>query len=244
MHSGGFELTKLTYTRLRDNLIRHRGEWLEIKDIHERGSFVSSCLIAFFCIRRLFISLSRSPVIFTIMLVYYSTVFWCWILKYCYVVSLGCILLLIVPGTLTIRLLSSVHLRLFGFAFYDHMRFISIQDEEPGWTLGFLLMTLGRQTDWQHSYMYAPLLSTRRAIEADFLLVATLHLERWESKTSKCKYLVSSFSNRLLFFYHEPFAFSIFCLTRVCLSLPPNLRPDDNCLIVCWYAYENSTEQQ
>ena len=77
MHSGGFELTKLTYTRLRDNLIRHRGEWLEIKDIHERGSFVSSCLIAFFCIRRLFISLSRSPVIFTIMLVYYSTVFWC-----------------------------------------------------------------------------------------------------------------------------------------------------------------------
>ena len=26
MHSGGFELTKLTYTRLRDNLIRHRGD--------------------------------------------------------------------------------------------------------------------------------------------------------------------------------------------------------------------------
>ena len=25
MHSGGFELTKLTYTRLEDNLIRHRG---------------------------------------------------------------------------------------------------------------------------------------------------------------------------------------------------------------------------
>ena len=28
MHSGGFELTKLTYTRLEDNLIRHRGDRL------------------------------------------------------------------------------------------------------------------------------------------------------------------------------------------------------------------------
>ena len=28
MHSGGFELTKLTYTRLVDNLIRHRGDRL------------------------------------------------------------------------------------------------------------------------------------------------------------------------------------------------------------------------
>ena len=28
MHSVGFELTKLTYTRLEDNLIRHRGERL------------------------------------------------------------------------------------------------------------------------------------------------------------------------------------------------------------------------
>ena len=26
MHSGGFELTKLTYTRLEDNMIRHRGD--------------------------------------------------------------------------------------------------------------------------------------------------------------------------------------------------------------------------
>ena len=26
MHSGGYELTKLTYTRLEDNLIRHRGD--------------------------------------------------------------------------------------------------------------------------------------------------------------------------------------------------------------------------
>ena len=26
MHSGGFELTKLTYTRLEDNLMRHRGD--------------------------------------------------------------------------------------------------------------------------------------------------------------------------------------------------------------------------
>ena len=26
MHSGGFELTKLTYTRLEDNLIRHPGD--------------------------------------------------------------------------------------------------------------------------------------------------------------------------------------------------------------------------
>ena len=28
MHSGGFELTKLTYTRLEDNLTRHRGDRL------------------------------------------------------------------------------------------------------------------------------------------------------------------------------------------------------------------------
>ena len=26
MHSGGLELAKLTYTRLEDNLIRHRGD--------------------------------------------------------------------------------------------------------------------------------------------------------------------------------------------------------------------------
>ena len=26
MHAGGMELTKLAYTRLEDNLIRHRGE--------------------------------------------------------------------------------------------------------------------------------------------------------------------------------------------------------------------------
>ena len=30
MHSGGFELTKLTYTRLEDNLIRHRGDRLSL----------------------------------------------------------------------------------------------------------------------------------------------------------------------------------------------------------------------
>ena len=28
MHSAGLELTKLTYTRLEDNLIRHRGDRL------------------------------------------------------------------------------------------------------------------------------------------------------------------------------------------------------------------------
>ena len=28
MHAGGFELTKLTYTMLEDNLIRHRGDRL------------------------------------------------------------------------------------------------------------------------------------------------------------------------------------------------------------------------
>ena len=30
MHSGGFELTQLTYTRLEDNLIRHRGDHTEL----------------------------------------------------------------------------------------------------------------------------------------------------------------------------------------------------------------------
>ena len=29
MHSGGLELAKLTYTRVEDNLIRHRGDRLQ-----------------------------------------------------------------------------------------------------------------------------------------------------------------------------------------------------------------------
>ena len=29
MHSGGFELTRLTYTRLENNLIRHRGDYIQ-----------------------------------------------------------------------------------------------------------------------------------------------------------------------------------------------------------------------
>ena len=33
MHSGGFELTKLIYTRLEDNLIRHRGGRLSMPDV-------------------------------------------------------------------------------------------------------------------------------------------------------------------------------------------------------------------
>ena len=35
MHSGGFELTKLTYTRLEDNLIRHRGNRILVLDAGE-----------------------------------------------------------------------------------------------------------------------------------------------------------------------------------------------------------------
>ena len=31
MHSAGLELTKLTYTRLEDNLIRHRGDRLKLQ---------------------------------------------------------------------------------------------------------------------------------------------------------------------------------------------------------------------
>ena len=31
MHSAGLKLTKLTYTRLEDNLIRHRGDWSRIQ---------------------------------------------------------------------------------------------------------------------------------------------------------------------------------------------------------------------
>ena len=37
MHSAGLELTKLTYTRLEDNLIRHRGDRLH------RSSYTLSC---------------------------------------------------------------------------------------------------------------------------------------------------------------------------------------------------------
>ena len=36
MHSEGFELTKLTYTRLENNLIRHRGD---------RPPFIDRCLV-------------------------------------------------------------------------------------------------------------------------------------------------------------------------------------------------------
>ena len=32
MHSAGLELTKLTYIRLEDNLIRHRGDRLQVGD--------------------------------------------------------------------------------------------------------------------------------------------------------------------------------------------------------------------
>ena len=31
MHSAGLELTKLTYTRLEDNLIRHRGDRIKLQ---------------------------------------------------------------------------------------------------------------------------------------------------------------------------------------------------------------------
>ena len=37
MHSGGFELTKLTYTTLEDNLIRHRGATGSTYLIRHRG---------------------------------------------------------------------------------------------------------------------------------------------------------------------------------------------------------------
>ena len=32
MHSAGLELTKLTYTRLEDNLIRHRGDRIKSQE--------------------------------------------------------------------------------------------------------------------------------------------------------------------------------------------------------------------
>ena len=41
MHSAGLELTKLTYTRLEDNLIRHRGDRLT-------GLCMLLCVIFFF----------------------------------------------------------------------------------------------------------------------------------------------------------------------------------------------------
>ena len=37
MHSGGFELTKLTYTRLEDNLTRHRGDRLYYNNLSRLG---------------------------------------------------------------------------------------------------------------------------------------------------------------------------------------------------------------
>ena len=35
IHSGGFELTKLTYTRLEDNLIRHRGDRQYVRNMYK-----------------------------------------------------------------------------------------------------------------------------------------------------------------------------------------------------------------
>ena len=55
MHSGGFELTKLTYTSFEDNLIRHRGDRFiiiikkkihsscEIEDCVENSSLQAVC---------------------------------------------------------------------------------------------------------------------------------------------------------------------------------------------------------
>ena len=43
MHSAGLELTKLTYTRLEDNLIRHRGDRLfTMCQVHTRHIHVST----------------------------------------------------------------------------------------------------------------------------------------------------------------------------------------------------------
>ena len=41
MHSGGFELTKLTYTTLEDNLIRHRGDRLTCTAVRIISAFYS-----------------------------------------------------------------------------------------------------------------------------------------------------------------------------------------------------------
>ena len=43
MHSGGFELTKLTYTRLKDNLIRHRGDGLPYNSAATMVIVIASC---------------------------------------------------------------------------------------------------------------------------------------------------------------------------------------------------------
>ena len=42
-HSGGFELTKLTYTRLEDNLIRHRGDRLVITTSSAKPVLPNTC---------------------------------------------------------------------------------------------------------------------------------------------------------------------------------------------------------
>ena len=41
MHSGGFEFTKLTHTRLEDNLIRHRGDRLWLRSPVVDKPFIS-----------------------------------------------------------------------------------------------------------------------------------------------------------------------------------------------------------
>ena len=43
LHSGGFELTKLTYTRLEDNLIRYRGDLIMILRV-PKGTYVLTAL--------------------------------------------------------------------------------------------------------------------------------------------------------------------------------------------------------
>ena len=51
MHSAGLELTKLTYTRLEDNLIRHRGDRLIVAWVVNRFDTVSLSLPLFFVLR-------------------------------------------------------------------------------------------------------------------------------------------------------------------------------------------------
>ena len=45
MHSAGFELTKLTYTRLKDNLIRHRGDRKHWQHGHSETNSDEKCYL-------------------------------------------------------------------------------------------------------------------------------------------------------------------------------------------------------
>ena len=76
MHSGGLELAKMTYTRLDDNLIRHRGDRTPDTRYNIKIKIHSSCEIEYFVETHLcklcVILRSRVSRVVSSLMIYYS----------------------------------------------------------------------------------------------------------------------------------------------------------------------------